>query len=132
MSQATGAERDAGTKLTRRLGGADAALFNIRGSGAVTFKTAPNFEAPADAGGNNVYDITVTASDGTLSSTARPVAITVTNMNEAPSVTSGTTVSFAENGTWSLYTRYDAVAPTRIYISCVCTVLLPDSKTQVC
>jgi hypothetical protein len=42
-------------------------LFNINSStGAVTFKTAPNYENPTDAGGNNVYDITVTASDGIL------------------------------------------------------------------
>ncbi|MCZ8276832.1 MAG: FG-GAP-like repeat-containing protein [Acetobacteraceae bacterium] len=101
--QATGSDPDAGTTLTWTLGGADAALFNISSSGAVTFKTAPNFEAPADAGGNNVYDITVTASDGTLSSTARPVAITVTNVNDAPSITSVGTVSFAENGTGIAY-----------------------------
>jgi Ca2+-binding RTX toxin-like protein len=49
----------------------------------VTFEAAPDFEAPGDAGGNNVYDITVTASDGALS-TSRNVAITVTNVNEAP------------------------------------------------
>jgi VCBS repeat-containing protein len=101
--QAAGSDPDAGTTLTYALGGTDAGLFNISSSGAVTFKTAPNFEAPADAGTNNVYDITVTASDGTLS-TSRNVAITVTNANEAPSVTSGATASFAENGTGTVYT----------------------------
>ena len=41
-------------------GGADAALFAIdRATGALTFLTAPDFEAPADAGGNNVYDLVV-------------------------------------------------------------------------
>ena len=44
--------------------GADAGLFNIDGStGLVSFKIAPDFEAPADAGANNVYNIAVTASD---------------------------------------------------------------------
>jgi serralysin len=82
--QATGSDPDAGTTLSWSLGGADAALFNISSSGTVTFKAAPNFEAPADAGGNNVYDIMVTASDGALSSTAQAVAVTVTIVNEAP------------------------------------------------
>ncbi|MEI6615285.1 MAG: cadherin-like domain-containing protein, partial [Cyanobium sp. ELA507] len=72
--------------------------------GAVTFKSAPNYEAPTDAGANNVYDFTVTASDGTLSSAAQVVAVTVTNVNEAPSITSGATASFAENGTGTVYT----------------------------
>ena len=89
--------------LTWSLGGADAALFDINSAGAVTFKNAPNFEAPTDNGGNNVYDITVTASDGALGSGARAVAITVTNVNEVPNVTSGATASFAENASGTVY-----------------------------
>jgi Ca2+-binding RTX toxin-like protein len=79
------------------LGGADAALFSINAAGAVSFLAPPNFEVPRDAGGNNVYDITVTASDGSLSAT-RNVAITVTNVAEPPSLT-GVRSSFtvAEN-----------------------------------
>jgi hypothetical protein len=69
--------------LTYALGGTDAGLFDINASsGAVTFKAAPDFETPGDAGANNVYDITVTASDGSLSSAARAVAITVTDVTE--------------------------------------------------
>jgi VCBS repeat-containing protein len=102
--QAVGSDADAGTTLTWALAGADAALFNINTStGAVTFKTAPNFEVRSDSDADNIYRITVTASDGTLSSAATPVAITVTNVNEAPSVTSAATASFAENGTGTAY-----------------------------
>jgi hypothetical protein len=102
---ATGSDPDASSTLTYSIAGTDAALFNINStSGAVTFKSAPNFEAPTDAGANNVYDITVTASDGSLNSTAQAVAITVTNVNEAPTITSGATASFAENGTGIVYT----------------------------
>ena len=80
---AAGTDADAGTTLTYALAGTDAALFNINAStGAVTFKAAPNFEAPADAGANNVYDITVTASDGANTSAAKAVAITVTDVAE--------------------------------------------------
>jgi Ca2+-binding RTX toxin-like protein len=71
---------DAGTTLTYSLSGNDADLFNIN-NGIVTFKTAPNFELPSDNGANNVYDINVIASDGTLSTT-QAVAITVTNVND--------------------------------------------------
>ncbi len=102
--QAAGTDPDAGTTLSWTLGGADAALFDINSTtGAVTFKAAPDFEAPGDAGGDNVYDITVTASDGTLSSAAEAVAITVTGVNEAPSVTSASTASFAENASGTVY-----------------------------
>ena len=43
-------------------GGADRALFDIDAtSGAVTFKTEPDFEKRQDAGSDNVYDIVITA-----------------------------------------------------------------------
>ncbi len=102
---AAGTDADAGTTLTYALAGTDAALFNINAiTGAVSFKAAPNFEAPSDNGGNNVYDITVTANDGANTSAAKAVAVTVTNVNEAPVITSATTASFAENVTGTVYT----------------------------
>jgi len=102
---ATGSDPDTGTTLSWSLGGTDAALFNINATtGAVTFKTAPNYEAPADDGKNNVYDITVTAFDGALSSAAKAVTITVTDANEAPIITSAATASFTENATGTVYT----------------------------
>ena len=46
------------------LSGADAALFNLNTStGQLEFKASPDFENPADQGGDNVYDVTITASD---------------------------------------------------------------------
>ena len=55
-----------GTGVTYAIfGGADAARFAIDAStGALSFVSAPNFEAPTDAGANNVYDVIVGASDG--------------------------------------------------------------------
>ena len=101
----TATDPDASTTLAYALAGTDASLFNIdSASGAVTFKTAPNFEAPADAGGDNVYNITVTATDGLLTTASQSVAISVTNVNEVPVLTSGATASFAENGTGTAYT----------------------------
>ncbi|MDP9421702.1 MAG: cadherin domain-containing protein [Pseudomonadota bacterium] len=83
------------------VGGADAALFAIDATtGALSFVSAPDHEAPADANGDNVYDVVVTASDGQLSD-SQAVSVTVSNVNEAPVLSGGTTLSLtrAENGT---------------------------------
>jgi len=70
---------------TYSIGGTDAALFDISAStGIVTFKSPPNFEVPGDAGTNNVYNITVSASKDGLTSSAKAVAITVENVDDAP------------------------------------------------
>ncbi|MBE9204811.1 putative Ig domain-containing protein [Synechocystis salina LEGE 06099] len=69
-----------GDLLTYSLGGTDASLFTINSNtGEISFLTAPDFENPLDAGGNNVYDITVIANDGTVDSSPQAVAITVTD-----------------------------------------------------
>jgi hypothetical protein len=100
----TGTDPDAGTILTYSIRGTDANQFNINSStGAVTFRTSPNFEVPTDNGANNVYDINVIASDGSLTVT-QAVAITVTNINEAPTVISSATANFLTNGTGTVYT----------------------------
>lgn len=72
------------------VGGADAALFAIDAqTGALTFRTAPDFEAPADADGDNVYAVRVEASDGT-SADQQDIAITIGNINDnSPVITSG-------------------------------------------
>lgn len=58
-------------------GGADAARFSINGAtGDVAFNVPPDFEAPADQNGDNVYNIIIAASDGQATSTLA-VAITV-------------------------------------------------------
>jgi hypothetical protein len=74
-----------GKPLTYRLSGLDSNLFNINSTtGAITFKTAPDFEVPKDTvNADNVYDIIVIASDGLLE-TEKPISITVTNVNDAP------------------------------------------------
>lgn len=85
-------------------GGVDAARFTINAqTGALSFVAAPNFETPIDNGANNVYNITVGASDGSIKTT-QSLAITVTNVNEAPAITSNgggdfAAVSVAENST---------------------------------
>ncbi|MDA9112476.1 cadherin repeat domain-containing protein [Gammaproteobacteria bacterium] len=64
----------------------DSALFNISTGGVVTFITAPDFEIPTDANADNVYTLTVQASDGSLSD-SKVFDVTVTN-DTADDVTS--------------------------------------------
>ncbi|MEZ0243191.1 MAG: PQQ-dependent sugar dehydrogenase [Sphingomonas sp.] len=66
-------------------GGADSALFTITPAGALSFAANASFETPRDNGANNVYDVQLRVSDGTLSAT-RDVAITVTNSREGIAV----------------------------------------------
>lgn len=89
VTTVTATDADAGTVIAYSIsGGADAGKFTINGTtGALAFVTAPNFEAPADTGQNNVYDVVVRASDGWLFD-EQAIAVTVTNVNEAPVITS--------------------------------------------
>lgn len=91
---------DAGASRAYNIvGGADAALFYINPTtGILRFINTPNFESPTDVGGNNVYDVQVQASDGSLCDTQNTV-VTVTNVNEAPEITSRSSFSVSENTT---------------------------------
>ncbi|MGF6455313.1 beta strand repeat-containing protein [Pseudomonas frederiksbergensis] len=87
------------------VGGVDAAKFSIvSGTGALSFISAPNFESPTDSGTNNIYDVIVRASDGTLFDD-QAIAVTVTGVNDnSPVITSNgggatASVSVAENTT---------------------------------
>jgi glucose/arabinose dehydrogenase len=66
-------------------GGADAGRFTIGSGGALVFTPAPNFELPGDAGADNVYNVQLRVSDGSLSAT-QDVAITVTDSREGIAV----------------------------------------------
>ena len=71
-------------------GGADQAKFDIgASSGVLTFKDAPDHENPTDAGGNNTYMVTVTATGGTgdrAMTAEQSITVTVTDVAETPAV----------------------------------------------
>ena len=97
---------DADTRQTLAysiVGGADAAKFTINSStGALSFVSAPNYEAPTDSGGNNVYDVTVQVSDGSGGVDSQAISVTVTAVNERPtdlSLSANTVAEHAANGT---------------------------------
>ena len=103
ISKAT--DVDAGDTTTYTIsGGADSSLFNIdANTGALSFKTAPNFESPGSAAGTNAYNVQVRATDASGLSDTKSVTVNVTNANEAPVFASATeTITTVENQTNSL------------------------------
>jgi hypothetical protein len=72
--------------------GADAARFNIARSetntAIIKFNASPDFEAPADVGGNNVYEITLTATDTANNAGTQSITITVTDVVDTSSFNS--------------------------------------------
>ncbi|KAA5844142.1 type I secretion C-terminal target domain-containing protein [Pseudomonas chlororaphis] len=102
---ATDVDLPAQTLSYNIVGGADAPKFSIvSGTGALSFISAPNFETPADSGTNNVYDVIVRVSDGTLFDD-QAIAVTVIGVNDnSPVITSNgggatASVNVAENTT---------------------------------
>src|SRR5215475_1660897 len=99
VTTVTASDADAGATLTYSIvGGADAAQFTIDPvTGALAFATAPDYENPTDAGGDNVYDVVVQVADG-AHATSQAIAVTVSNTNDnAPLITSSAAVTAAEN-----------------------------------
>jgi Ca2+-binding RTX toxin-like protein len=96
---------DAGTTLKYSIvGGPDAAKLQIdANSGLLSFKSAPDYEAPGDVGADNVYNVRVQVSDGSLSAT-QDIAVTVTN--QPGIVLNGTAAAETLTGTGEEDTLY--------------------------
>ena len=100
-------ETENGGGLTYSLtGGADQALFSLDpNTGDLSFITAPDFETPTDADGNNDYEVQVTVTDGVGATDVQTLTVNVTGVNDnPPDITSDgggatATVSVAENTT---------------------------------
>lgn len=66
-------------------GGPDAALFSINSSnGVLSFRTAPDFENPVDANGDNVYELSVEVRDAISDGDTQDITVTVTDDGDAP------------------------------------------------
>ncbi|MEA3015473.1 MAG: hypothetical protein QOI38_195 [Sphingomonadales bacterium] len=97
-------------------GGADAALFQIDGAtGALAFAAAPDFETPADADVDNVYEVVVSAWDGELADT-QAILVTVDDVEEGGgegfgAVDGGAFASGSAVGDYSMQ-PYETLPPT--------------------
>lgn len=79
-------------------GGTDSALFSIDAtSGALSFKVAPDFEAPADSNADGTYEVEVTASDGHGGTDQQTLSVTVTDTSDAVPTLSNHATTLAED-----------------------------------
>ena len=102
----------------------DHLLFTVVTSDSTTarirFISSPNFESAGDSGANNVYDLSVRATDTFGNFANQSIAITITNVNEAPTITTASsaathTITQAENSTSVVtYTGSDVDAGTTL------------------
>ena len=109
--------------VTWSLSGDDSGYFSISSTGELSFGSppeyefSPDYESPADNNTDNVYAVTVEASDGT--ETGRlAVAVTVTDVDEAPVISGEGALDYAENGTDAVgtYTATDPEDPDAIIV----------------
>ena len=101
---------DTDLEITRwSLSGSDGGDFSINEKGELSFRNPPDYERPADSNRDNVYQVTVRASDSRNYGNFE-VTVTVEAVNEPPDVTGDDTVSYQENGTASVAT-YRATDP---------------------
>ena len=76
-------DSDPGDTVSYSLDGADAAKFDVDTlTGDVTFKTAPDYETPGSAGGDNTYSIDVVADDSKGGVATQSVQVTVADVTE--------------------------------------------------
>ena len=105
-------DSDAGDDVTGYAitGGADQSFFSIGATdGALTFKTAPNYEDAKDQGTNNTYVVEVTATSGAgerEKTATQTITVTVTDVDTeapgkpaAPTVTAASTTSLTVSWT---------------------------------
>lgn len=103
--------------------GTDGSFFSIGSStGALTI-TARDFETKADANGDNVYVVVITATDGAANATSQTLSVTITNLNEAPVISTNSSaathsITQAENlSTVATFAGSDIDTPTTLTFS---------------
>ena len=84
---ATDPEDTSAADLEWSLSGSDRGQFEISDSGALTFESPPDFEAPSDSGRNNIYNVTVVVTDSSGNTDSRDVTVTIENVGESGTVT---------------------------------------------
>jgi hypothetical protein len=74
-----------GQTLTLTLGsqspGNDASDFTLASDGGLSFNASPDYESPADYDTNNIYDLTLTATDG-VETVSQDFSVVVLNVSE--------------------------------------------------
>ncbi|MEP4196907.1 MAG: Ig-like domain-containing protein [Aliishimia sp.] len=96
-------------------GGADQNRFGITDGGAAFWSSVnPDFENPADADGDNVYELTVTVTDSDGNTDSQDVELTVLDAPESPVITDGDTVlldTWLEGIPATVFNNFNATDP---------------------
>ncbi|MCP4083379.1 MAG: hypothetical protein GY743_24435, partial [Planctomycetaceae bacterium] len=89
--------------ITYSLGGVDADAFSVNSGTGVVSMVARDYESPADADSNNIYTITLIATDEDNNSASQAFSVTVTDVNESINftITGITNTTVAENSAFS-------------------------------
>ena len=115
LARYTATDPEEGTVSRWRTSGTDGGDFVISEQGELRFRYTPDYERPADSNRDNVYEVTVRASDGRVYGSFEET-VTVTPVDEPPTITttssSATALRQNENQTSRLYT-YRATDPER-------------------
>ena len=77
--------------VTLTLGGGDSGSLSLGDDGVLSIDSAPDFEQSGDVDRDGVYEVSIEASDGALT-TSRAVRIGVRDVNEAPTVSGDTSI----------------------------------------
>ena len=97
-----------GGPVSYALTGADMAFFTLSSTGTLTFNDAPDFERPRGnpltAGNTNNYALNIAATANGLTTNSPAFTVRVTDVNEAPTITSPAAGAF----TASTFTEYSA------------------------
>ena len=109
VSTLTATDADSHTLTYAITGGIDASKFTVNAStGALYFRTPPDYSKPTDFGKNNVYDVTVSVTDNGVvpKSASQAFAVTIIDLAEEPLVSPalsyfGTTATLGGNVTSS-------------------------------
>ena len=91
-----------GDDLTYSVSGIDAGSFSIAASGALSFLNNTSLASPNDSDNNNIYLVTVTVSDGTLT-TSKDFSITIVERNNPPIFTSLPSLLKVDEGKLNVY-----------------------------
>ncbi len=77
---------------------ADSSKFELNStSGILTLKTPADFENPADANSDNIYEVTLQATDSSQNSTSKDVNITITDIADIAPTIEPFTITIKEN-----------------------------------
>jgi hypothetical protein len=109
----------ANESVTWSKGGTDQSFFSISSGGVLTI-TSRDYESPADSGSNNTYIVAITATDSAANATTQTLTVSITNANEAPTISTASSaathsITQAENLTSvTTYTGSDVDAATTL------------------